>query len=564
MAVIVSSVAGTLTDGQSVTISGSGFGTGPSGVEFLGGASGNIEAGSVGSAFSKTNWSTDGDFQIPVYSSTQYHSGSKSILCNPDSDNLYNSILKYAFSSGITSSGKLFLSTWIRFTKSSGADWHQWKMYRFSNQNTIEDGYNQLVVFSWDNANGPQLCVDPNVIPYTSLGVSPIATQNTWFRLDIYIECDVTNGSFKITKYIPGTSPDTDTISPYPTHRSGSAWNYLIFQNYIGNTSPGTATIYLDDIYISPNSQARVELGNASTFATCTHFEIQPSSSWAASSITTTLNIGSFGPTDTVYVYIIDQYGNYNSTGYEIELSGSGSGYDTTPAQFTFTDITDATLSTVYTSNQITVSGIDTVVGVDISNGTYSKNGAAYTSNAGTCVNGDTFTVRHTSSSSYSTATNTVLLIGGITDTYTTTTLADPSIPEEPEEPVVEEEMGSWPATLPQELIEDSFEETMQSLIISTDMEVGPPKTRKRLTANFTPIKGSIIVTKAQRAIFLTFFHSTIAGGAIKFTWEHPITGSTVKMKIIGPPKITPLGGDYFKIDMDLHILPTLTVISGA
>ena len=124
--------------------------------------------------------------------------------------------------------------------------------------------------------------------------------------------------------------------------------------------------------------------------------------------------------------------------------------------------------------------------------------------------------------------------------------------------------MGSWPATLPQEFVEDSFEETMQSLIISTDMEVGPPKTRKRLTANFTPIKGSIIVTKAQRAIFLTFFHSTIAGGALKFTWKHPITGSTVEMKIISPPKITPLGGDYFKIDMDLHILPTLTVISGA
>lgn len=124
--------------------------------------------------------------------------------------------------------------------------------------------------------------------------------------------------------------------------------------------------------------------------------------------------------------------------------------------------------------------------------------------------------------------------------------------------------MINWPSTLPQELIEDNFEETMQDLIISTDMKVGPPKTRRRLTANSTPVKGSIIVTKAQRAIFFTFFHSTIAGGAIKFTWKHPITGTTVKMKIIGQPKITPLGGDYFKIDMDFHILPTLTVISGA
>jgi len=124
--------------------------------------------------------------------------------------------------------------------------------------------------------------------------------------------------------------------------------------------------------------------------------------------------------------------------------------------------------------------------------------------------------------------------------------------------------MGNWPSTLPQELIEDGFEETMQSISISTEMEVGPPKTRRRLTANFTPIKGSIIVTKDQRAIFLTFFHSTTAGGAIKFTWDHPITGTSVEMKIVGQPKITPLGGDYFKIDMDLHILPTVTVITGA
>jgi len=124
--------------------------------------------------------------------------------------------------------------------------------------------------------------------------------------------------------------------------------------------------------------------------------------------------------------------------------------------------------------------------------------------------------------------------------------------------------MASWPTTLPQELIEDNFEETLQSLIISTDMEVGPPKTRKRLTANSTPVKGSIIVTKAQRAIFNTFFHSTIAGGAIKFTWVHPITGITANIKIISPPTITSLSGGYFKIDLNMHILPIVTIITGA
>ena len=106
--------------------------------------------------------------------------------------------------------------------------------------------------------------------------------------------------------------------------------------------------------------------------------------------------------------------------------NSSTQGQDTTPTQFTFTDVTGATRSTVYTSNQITVAGINSAATVTITNGTYSKNGAGYTSGAGTAVLGDNFTVQHTSSASYSTAVNTTLTIGGVSDIYTTTTLADP------------------------------------------------------------------------------------------------------------------------------------------
>ena len=100
---------------------------------------------------------------------------------------------------------------------------------------------------------------------------------------------------------------------------------------------------------------------------------------------------------------------------------------DGTPNAFSFTDVTNVALSTTQTSNQITISGIDTTVAVSITGGTYSKNGGSYTSSAGTAVNGDTFTVRHTSSSSYSTAVNTTLTVGGVSDTYTSTTLAAPT-----------------------------------------------------------------------------------------------------------------------------------------
>lgn len=97
---------------------------------------------------------------------------------------------------------------------------------------------------------------------------------------------------------------------------------------------------------------------------------------------------------------------------------------DTTPNAFTFTDVTNASLSTEYTSNSITVAGLNTSSAISISGGTYSKNGGAYTASSGTVVNGDAVTVRVTSSATNSTSVGAVLTIGGISDTYTVTTLA--------------------------------------------------------------------------------------------------------------------------------------------
>ncbi len=97
---------------------------------------------------------------------------------------------------------------------------------------------------------------------------------------------------------------------------------------------------------------------------------------------------------------------------------------------FSFTDVTGATQSTQYTSNTITVAGIDGGISipVTITGGEYSKNGGAYTSAATTAVNDDTFAVRQTSSASYSTTTNTVLTIGTTSDTYSVAVMADPSV----------------------------------------------------------------------------------------------------------------------------------------
>lgn len=100
---------------------------------------------------------------------------------------------------------------------------------------------------------------------------------------------------------------------------------------------------------------------------------------------------------------------------------------DTTPDTFAFTDKTGVALSSVTTSDNITVSDINLPTPISISSCTgssceYSLNSGTFSGTAGTVVNGDTVQVRQTSSSSAATVTNLVLDIGGVTDTFSITT----------------------------------------------------------------------------------------------------------------------------------------------
>ena len=97
---------------------------------------------------------------------------------------------------------------------------------------------------------------------------------------------------------------------------------------------------------------------------------------------------------------------------------------DTTPDAFSFTDQTDVAVNTTRTSNTITVAGITAAASITITGGEYQIGAGSFTSASGTVTNGQTVTVRHTSSASNSTATNTVLTIGGVSDTFTSTTVA--------------------------------------------------------------------------------------------------------------------------------------------
>jgi hypothetical protein len=106
---------------------------------------------------------------------------------------------------------------------------------------------------------------------------------------------------------------------------------------------------------------------------------------------------------------------------------------DTVPLPFTFSDQSGVPLSTLITSDYITVAGITAASPISVVGGSYEVlGGGGFQIDPSTVVNGDMVRVRHTSSASYLGVVNTTLTIGGVSDTFSSETVditVTPSLP---------------------------------------------------------------------------------------------------------------------------------------
>lgn len=94
-----------------------------------------------------------------------------------------------------------------------------------------------------------------------------------------------------------------------------------------GSTGGTSNYFYINDVYVD-SAFSRVEIGNASTYNSCTHREIQPLTAWNSNgqSITVTVNQGSFENTNNAYLYVVDSEGAVNPIGYKITFGSEGGG----------------------------------------------------------------------------------------------------------------------------------------------------------------------------------------------------------------------------------------------
>lgn len=159
-----------------------------------------------------------------------------------------------------------------------------------------------------------------------------------WMKFEIYLKQSspgTANGAYKVWITEPG-KPRVLQLNRDPVQTRGTSNSYSQF-TFVGaycDSSPADRKyrIYADDFYFD-NTQARVELGNASTYANSTITEVQPATSWSASGISVSLNQGALPTGSTAYIYVIDAAGSVNSSGYPVIVgSSSASTGPLTPA----------------------------------------------------------------------------------------------------------------------------------------------------------------------------------------------------------------------------------------
>jgi len=116
--------------------------------------------------------------------------------------------------------------------------------------------------------------------------------------------------------------------------------------------------------------------------------------------------------------------------------------------------------------------------------------------------------------------------------------------------------MAVWPATLQQALNSGDFSLSVQDPTIRSEIDVGPVKQRPRYTATPEIISGSITVNRDEFNTFYSFWKNDLMFGSISFDWIHPITGEVCSARFRNKWTLTPINELYFKVNMELEILP--------
>ncbi len=149
---------------------------------------------------------------------------------------------------------------------------------------------------------------------------------DVWLNIEVIFDAgaDIANGTGEAWVYFNGVEKGHHT-SVYSCSGSLMRFHRWGSDPHTSIPYPENSEIFFGELY-ADDSWARVVIGNASTYASCTHREIQIPSAWSATEITATVNTGSFSDNDDAYLFVVDADGDV-SAGYAVTIGeGAASG----------------------------------------------------------------------------------------------------------------------------------------------------------------------------------------------------------------------------------------------
>lgn len=335
-------LSGAVSDGEVITITGRDFGGDGPDIQMFDDFELGTNRSYIGEGLTDAQvgqWLQCGaactDVYYPAYSASEAHGGMLSSAQDWTIDEYDGGRWMGVFFAGPFT--EVYISYWVYLppdddVPGAGGIGANWKLWWLSTDALFGSDYGLQITSNaspFDMAygtidGGEDRCAGTYGVGNCGIGSagydSSTFARGRWTRMDFYI-----HGTTGADGIVRGWL--TDSVHPrytwkdydggdntlYPAHSAG--WQHLHIPGYARAAT--NAITYYDDVYVSVGNGAlaRIELGNDSTYSSCTNLAVLTPTHWSDTEIRATVRQGSFQNDDTVYVFVVDA-NNVPSSGY--------------------------------------------------------------------------------------------------------------------------------------------------------------------------------------------------------------------------------------------------------
>lgn len=316
----IAGVAGTLTYGATVTLTGTGFGDREINNNLI---FDNLESGVFNNRWSSTT-------QLSIVNQSRHANSQKAGYHN------FTNWEKHGyFTGGANDPGPWFCQYWFKLganfdwgtglvENQPGATLSNVKFFRMWESGASYENFS-MAVAGWEGRAAAAVEYTNNQRPdFMQSGYMQTWTKEVWHNFQFEFKDSSALGAHDgvIRWWIDGQLVYENTGWMTREDETPFKRPYILgFYDSWEDSYADNNDFYIDDAYVA-DSWARVELGNAPTYSACTHREIQVPTSWSASQVSFAFNSGSFQPGTTAYLFAVNPNGT-PSAGYPVTIGGT-------------------------------------------------------------------------------------------------------------------------------------------------------------------------------------------------------------------------------------------------